>query len=121
MSLIDLIEMLGAAVDDRLITLDEATQRVVEFSEGGLTLRGARDSLRRHRRIRADHARIASDAHAMLTAVTAVRDASTPEEEAQARLALDIEATLQRAAGRERLKRRLMSGELPYPPNGDQQ
>lgn len=121
MSLVDMIEMLGAAVDDGLITADDAVQQLVEFSDGGLTVRGARDSLRRHRTIRADYARRIHDTRALLAAVTAVRDASTPEEEARARLALDIEVTLQDAADRARLKHRLLSGGFLYSSNGDQQ
>ncbi len=121
MSLLDMIEMLGAGVDDGLITADEAARRLVEFSDGGLTLRGARRQLARHRTIRADHARRIHDTRALLAAITAVRDASTPEEEARARLALDIEVTLQHTADRARLKHRLLSGGFPYSSNGDQQ
>lgn len=120
MSLVDMIEMLGAAVDDGHMTADEAARRLVEFSEGGLTLHGARNSLRRHRTIRADRVRSVNDTRALLAALTAMRDARTPEEKARARLAFDVEVTLQRAADRERLKHRLLTGGFPSS-NGDQQ
>lgn len=108
MSLVDLIELLGASVDDGLIPLDEAAQRVVEFSEGGLTHRGAVDSLRKHRTIRASYTRIGDDARAALSAIYAVEAAATPEQKADAELALDVEMTLQRAVMTERMKQQML-------------
>lgn len=118
MTLIDLIEMLGPSVDEGLITMDEAAEWVAEFSGGGLTVRGARESLRRHRTIRDDYRQVADDARSMAAVLTAVRDAATPGEAARARLAVDVEVTLQRAMHRERLHRRLLN-DFPYSPNGD--
>jgi hypothetical protein len=108
MTLVDLIELLGASVDAGLMPLDEAVQRVVEFSEGGLTHLGAADSLRRHRTIRASYARIFDDAKASLHALDAVQAAVTPQEKAHAGLALAVETTLQRAAMTERMKQQLL-------------
>lgn len=121
MTLIDLIEVLGPSVDEGLIDMDEAAEWVAEFSGGGLTVRGARDSLRRHRTIRGDYRQVAEDARVMAVVVSALQDATTPGEAARARLAVDVEVTLQRAMHRERLKQRLLNGGFPYSPNGDQQ
>ena len=61
MSLVDLIEQLGEAIDAGTMHADDATQRLVEFSEAGLTHRGARDALNRHRTIRSEYGRIFDD------------------------------------------------------------
>lgn len=111
MTLIDMIELLGSSIDAGLIPAGEAAHRLVEFSEGGLTLLGAQGSLERHRTIRAEYRRAFDGARSMLAAVTAVRDASTAEEESRARLALDVEVTLQRAADRDRAAWRLLNGD----------
>jgi hypothetical protein len=64
--LIDLIEFLGSSVDDGLMPVDEAVQRLVEFSERGLTHRGARDSLAKHQTVRANYDRTFRETKAML-------------------------------------------------------
>lgn len=45
MSLVDQIEELGAAVDAGLLAFADATHRLVEYSDGGLTRRGAESQL----------------------------------------------------------------------------
>lgn len=67
MSLVDLIEQLGRAVDAGTMRVEDATQRLVEFSEAGLTHRGARDALNRHGTIRSDYRRIFDDVRQALS------------------------------------------------------
>jgi hypothetical protein len=53
MSLVDEIERLGAAAERGEIGINDAAQRLREFSEGGLTLAGARSLLAGWREARA--------------------------------------------------------------------
>lgn len=52
MVLVDLVEQLGQQVENGTISRDDAAQRIVEYSEGGLTKHGALDMLARWRSAR---------------------------------------------------------------------
>ena len=53
MSLVDMIEQLGASVDAGLLDHDTAVHRLVQFSDGGLTPSGAVDMIRNWQTVRA--------------------------------------------------------------------
>lgn len=50
-------EILGELMEGRVISKDEATQRLTEYSDGGLTRRGAADLLGDWRNVRARYER----------------------------------------------------------------
>ncbi|WP_028479007.1 hypothetical protein [Nocardia sp. CNY236] len=54
-SLVDMIEELGAAAAAGLLDHAEAAQRLQQFSDGGLTRRGAEDMLNRWQSARASY------------------------------------------------------------------
>lgn len=56
MSLVSQIEELGAAVDGGLLNRGDAVQRLVEYSEGGLTHCGAAEQIRNWQTSRARYA-----------------------------------------------------------------
>ncbi len=107
MALIDQIEMLGSAVESAWMSEAEAAQFLTEYSDGGLTLLGAVSALRRHRTIRDEYAQIFARAKRMVTVLTAVVSAETPQDKAYAEVALTAELDQQRAACREGIRRDL--------------
>ena len=66
MSTVDEIEYLGTLVAAGEITEETATQRLTEFSDGGLTKLGAQDMIRRSRTARAEYGRIFEQTKAAL-------------------------------------------------------
>lgn len=58
MALTDKIEELGAAVDAGLVDRETATHQLQQYSDGGLTLVGARSALDRWQTVRAQYADI---------------------------------------------------------------
>lgn len=76
MSLVDYIEELGEQVESGTLDKDTAVQRLVEFSEGGLTKLGAEDSLANWRTRRQEYTAIFDNAQRQLNELQAAETGS---------------------------------------------
>lgn len=108
MALVDQVELLGAAVEDGIITQDTAAEMLVEHAAGGLTVRGALSYLDRWRTLRADRREQITGIAVLLACLEDVQRAVTDEEKAAAELQLQVEVTLQQEMQRQRDKERIL-------------
>lgn len=108
MALVDQVELLGAAVEDGIITQDTAAEMLVEHAAGGLTVRGALSYLDRWRTLRADRREQITGIAVLLACLEDVQRAVTDEEKAAAELQLQVEVTLQQEMQRQRDKARIL-------------
>jgi hypothetical protein len=110
MPLVDYIEMLGSCADGGIIDREEAARLLTEYSNGGLTLLGARDAIARHRTIRAEYNRIFRDASRMVVLLTAVENATDDQDRGLRLAAAQAETDQQLAEMRDEYRRRYGGG-----------
>lgn len=108
MALVDQVELLGAAVEDGIVTRDAAAELLVQHTDGPLTVRGALSYLDRWRTLRADLREQITGIAALLACLEDVNRAVTDEEKAAAELQLQVEVTLQQEMQRQRDKERIL-------------
>jgi len=109
MALVDQVELLGAAVEDGIITRHAAAELLVEHAGGMLAMRGALNYLDGWRTMRADGAARIAETIALIDCAEQVKRAVTDEEKAAAGLRLEAELALQWEAQRQRGKARLIT------------
>lgn len=104
MALVDQVELLGAAIEDGIITRTAAAELLVEHAGGKLSIRGALHYLDKHRTMRAEGAERMAGIAALLACIQDVDRAATPEEEAAAGLRMEAEIALQQEIQHQRMR-----------------
>lgn len=108
MALTDQVELLGAAIEDGVITRRAAAELLVQHADGNLKTPGALSYLDRWRTLRADRREQITGIAALLACLEDVDRAVTDEEKAAAELQLQVEVTLQQEMQHQRDKERIL-------------
>lgn len=110
MPLVDYVEMLGEAAESGLIDRDEAAQLLADYSDGKFTPLGAARALQWHRTYRQEIRGLLISAEQLLSALTALQQATTEAERDAALTAIRSVEDQIFAKQREELRQRLREG-----------
>lgn len=104
LSLAEILAMLTSALDQGLIGRERAARLLVEHAPVRLSTLEALDRLDAHRGLPTSATAMLAGKDALLAALDAVKNATTAEDDAQARLRLETELAMQEERSRERTR-----------------
>lgn len=110
MPLVDYVEMLGEAAESGLIDRGEAAQLLADYSDGKFTPLGAARALQWHRTYRQEIRGLLISAEQLLSALTALQQATTEAERDAALTAIRSVEDQIFTKQREELRQRLREG-----------
>lgn len=103
-NLTETIAMIASALDQGLIGRERAARLLVEHAPVRMSTLEALDRLDAHRGLPASATAMLTGVDALLAALSAIKYAATPDEDARARLWLETELAMQGERSRERAR-----------------